>query len=106
MPAPTQGHYATCVDCGCRLEMNGVCKICAHADDPILPGVVVDVTGVDSAAAALLLTGPECQLALGVVSFASDEGVSIDDIISSDSAAGVVRTIGDSVNIVVSTGPA
>jgi len=33
-----KGRYVYCADCGCRLEMNGICKICGHQDNPLLPG--------------------------------------------------------------------
>lgn len=34
MPLSKEGRYVYCIDCGCRLEMNGTCKICGHVDEP------------------------------------------------------------------------
>lgn len=100
-----KGRYVYCADCGCRLEMNGVCKICGHADNPLLPGMVPDVTGLIQAGATALLLDAEAQLVLGNVTTENSETVAVDLVISSDPAAGTQLKIGDPVNIIVSLGP-
>lgn len=99
-------RYVYCADCGCRLEMNGICKICGHADNPLLPGIVPDVTGLSSQAADTLFTDPEAQLVLGEVSTEYSEIVDADRIITTDPVAGTQLKKGDSVNIVISLGSA
>jgi len=99
-------RFVYCHDCGCRLEMNGVCKICGHTDEPRLPGMVPDLIGSTQAQAGIKLIDPECQLVLGDVTTANSETVAVDLIISSDPAAGTELTIGDAVAIEVSLGPA
>lgn len=99
-------RYVACLDCGCRLEMNGVCKICGHTDVPPLPGMVPNVVGLTQPEATKLLKGPECQLALGEVTTANDDTVPADTIISSDPVAGTQLKKKAKVNIVVSLGPA
>lgn len=101
-----KGRYVYCADCGCRLEMNGVCKICGHADEPLLAGMVPDVVGILQASATKKLKNPEAQLVLGNVTTENSDTVEVDRVISSDPAAGTQLTIGAAVNIVVSLGPA
>lgn len=100
-----KGRYVHCADCGCRLEMNGVCKICGHVDNPLLPGMVPDITGKSQAEAAAMLKDPEAQLILGNVTTAHSETIAVDLVISSDPAADTQLTKGASVGIVVSLGP-
>lgn len=101
-----KNRYVYCADCGCRLEMNGICKICGHADVPLLPGMVPNVTGLTQEAATALLTGPEAQLKVGTIEEANDAAIPAGSVISSDPAADTQLAIGASVNIVVSLGPA
>lgn len=98
-------RYVSCLDCGCRLEMNGICKICGHADVPPLPGMVPNIVGLTQAEAAVALIDPECQLAVGEVTTANDEAVPADAIISTDPIAGTQLKKKAKVNIVVSLGP-
>ena len=106
MPLSKKGRYVRCVDCGCRLEMNGVCKICGHTDEPLLPGMVPDLVGLTQAAASIKLIDPECQLRLGNVTEANDESIPVGAIISSDPAAGTELATGAPIAIVISLGPA
>lgn len=99
-------RYVACTDCGCRLEMNGVCKICGHADNPLLPGMVPDVINLSQESAEAIFTNPEAQLILGEVSTEYSELVPSDKIISTDPVAGTQLKKGDSVNIVISLGSA
>lgn len=99
-------RYVPCVDCGCRLEMNGVCKICGHVDVPPLPGMVPNVVGLTQVEATAKLKDPECQLVLGDVTTANDVAVPADAIISTDPVAGTQLKKKAKVNIVVSLGPA
>lgn len=101
-----KNRYVRCTDCGCGLEMNGVCKICGHTDEPRLPGMVPDLVGSTQAQAGIKLIDPECQLCLGDVTEANDESVPIGGIISSDPVAGTELAKGAPVDIVVSIGPA
>lgn len=101
-----KNRYVACLDCGCRLEMNGICKICGHADEPLLPGMVPDVVGLTEQAAWHLLTGPEAQLVLAGVETENNETVPIGAVIASTPEAGTELAIGDPVDIVVSLGPA
>lgn len=101
-----KGHYVYCADCGCRLEMNGTCKICGHADNPLLPGMVPDMLGVTQQTATKRLTHAEAQLILGTVTTENSETVLVGKVISSDPVAGTQLTKGAAVNIVVSLGPA
>lgn len=98
-------RYVYCADCGSRKEINGVCKICGHADNPLLAGMVPDVTGLTEEAAVVLLINPEAQLKLGIVTTENSETVPVDKIISSAPAADTQINIGGSVDIVVSLGP-
>lgn len=100
-----KNRYVACLDCGCRLEMNGVCKICGHEDVPPLPGMVPNLTGLTQQAATALLTDPECQLTLGNVTTDHDDIIAANLIIDSEPAAGTQLTIGAAVNISVSLGP-
>ena len=100
-----KGRYVSCVDCGCRLEMNGVCKICGHADNPLLPGMVPDVTGLTEEAAVILLINPEAQLVLGDVYEDNHESVPVDIIISSNPTTGTQLAKGAAVDITISLGP-
>ncbi len=52
-PQSKVGRYVYCADCGCRLEMNGVCKICGHVDSPLLPAMVPNLVGKTEAEAAI-----------------------------------------------------
>lgn len=106
MTLSKKDRYVYCYECGCSLEMNGVCKICGHKDVPLLPGMVPNVTGLTEEAADVLLINPEAQLVLGDVYEDNDENVPIDIIISSDPVAGTQLAKGASVDIVVSLGPA
>ncbi len=99
-------RYVYCADCGCRLEMNGVCKICGHEDIPPLPGMVPTLTGLTQAGATALLKDPECQLTLGDVTTENSDTVAADLIISSDPVAGTQLKKKAKVHIVVSLGPA
>lgn len=101
-----KNRYVACTDCGCRLEMNGVCKICGHADEPLLPGMVPNIVGLTQVEATAKLKDPECQLVLGDVTTANDENVPADAIISSDPAAGTQLKKKAKVHIVISSGPA
>lgn len=98
-------RYVYCADCGCRLEMNGVCKKCGHVDNPPLPGMVPDVTDFTQEAAESLLTHAEAQLTLGEVTTEYSETVGANLIISSDPVAGTQLKKKAKVNIVVSLGP-
>lgn len=100
-----KGHYVYCADCGCRLEMNGVCKICGHVDEPPLPGMVPDIVGLTQEQAVAKLVDPECQLKLGTVTTENSETVAVDLIISSDPVAGTQKKKGNAVKVVVSLGP-
>lgn len=100
-----KGRYVYCADCGCRLEMNGICKICGHADNPLLPGMVPELTGLTQNGASMALAGPECQLVLGDVTTENSDTVEVDKIISSDPVAGVQLKKKAKVHIVVSLGP-
>lgn len=100
-----QGRYVYCADCGSRKEINGVCKICGHVDNPPLPGMVPDVTGLTDAAASALITHAEAQLVVGDVTTENSETVPVDKVISSNPAAGTQLAIGAPVAIVVSLGP-
>lgn len=99
-------RYVYCADCGCRLEMNGVCKKCGHADEPLLAGMVPNVVGLLKTSATKKLKNPEAQLILGNVTTENSDTVEADRVISSEPIAGTQLTIGDPVNIVVSSGPA
>lgn len=101
-----KGRYVRCADCGCRLEMNGVCKICGHTDNPLLPGMVPDVTGKTQAEAKAMLTDPECQLNLGTVTTDNNDTVAVDLVISSDPVAGTQLKKKANVAVVISLGPA
>lgn len=105
MTLSKKGRFVHCADCGCRLEMNGVCQICGHNDNPLLPGMVPDVTGQTPVVATALLVDPEAQLVLGNVTTENSETVAADLVISSDPAAGTELAIGSPVDIVVSLGP-
>ena len=100
-----KNRYVYCCECGCFLEMNGVCKICGHIDNPLLPGMVPDLAGMFQETASELLTNGECQLTLGNVTTENSETTPIDMIISSDPTAGTELNKNDPVNIVVSLGP-
>lgn len=100
-----KNRYVYCYECGCRLEMNGVCKICGHIDVPLLPGMVPDVIGLSQAAAEALITGPEAQLTVGNVTTANHETIEAGKTISSDPIAGTQKPIGSSVDLVISDGP-
>lgn len=101
-----KGRYVSCVDCGSRQEMNGVCRICGHEDVPPLPGMVPNLIGITEEAAAIKLIDPECQLILGEVTTESSETVEAGLIISSNPAVGTQKKKNNRVKIVVSSGPA
>lgn len=101
-----KNRYVACLDCGCRLEMNGICKICGHRDEPLLAGMVPDVVGLTQAAALCRLTDPECQLDIGIISEENSDTIAADFIISTDPPADIQLAIGALVDIVVSLGPA
>lgn len=101
-----KGRFVHCSDCGCRLEMNGVCKICGHTDEPLLPGMVPDVVGLTQIHAAIKFVNPECQLVVGNVTTENSDTIATDLITSTDPFAGTQLAIGDPVDIVVSLGPA
>jgi len=82
-----QGRYVYCGDCGSRQEMNGVCKICGHQDNPLLPGMVPNVIGLTQAAAIAKLNDPEAQLTVGNIATENSETVPVDLVISSDPIA-------------------
>lgn len=100
-----KGRYVYCADCGCRLEMNGVCKICGHEDIPLLPGMVPNIVGMTPEAAEAALTDPECQLKLGAVTTEYSTTIPANIIISSDPVEGTQKNKGNVVKIVVSLGP-
>lgn len=100
-----KGRYVHCGDCGCRLEKDGICKICGHTDVPPLPGMVPNVLGLTQPIATALLTGPEAQLDLGDVTTENSDTVAADLIISSNPIAGTQLARGASVDIVISLGP-
>lgn len=99
-------RYVYCYECGSRGEMNGVCKICGHRDVPLLAGMVPNLIGKTRPEAGALLAGPEAQLALESVTEENSETVAEGLVISSNPIADTQLVIGDSVNIVVSLGPA
>lgn len=99
-------RYVYCADCGCRLEMNGICKICGHADVPLLPGMVPDIIGLTQEAAVAKLHDPECQLTLGTVTTENSETIAADLIVSSDPVVDTQLKKKAKVHIVVSLGPA
>lgn len=101
-----KNRYVACLDCGCRLEMNGICKICGHRDEPLLAGMVPDVIGLTLPATALKFADPECQLVLGITTEENSETVPIGAVIASAPEAGTELAIGTPVDIVVSLGPA
>ncbi len=105
MPRDITDCLVYCSDCGCRLERNGICRICGHIDIPLLPGMVPDLASLSQQAATAILTGPECQLTLGNVTTANSATVAVDLIISSDPVTGTQLAIGDPVNVEVSLGP-
>lgn len=104
-PLSKKNRFVYCADCGCRLEMNGLCKICGHQDIPPLPGMVPAVNGLTQEAATALLTDPEAQLILGNVTTENSETVLTDIVISCNPPAGTELEIGTPVNLVVSLGP-
>jgi len=106
MTLSKKGRYVYCADCGCRLEMNGICQICGHEDSPLLPGMVPDLIGQTQAAAAAMLTDPEAQLTLGTVTEEHSDTVAVDLVISCDPTVDTELDIGTPVNLVVSLGPA
>lgn len=101
-----KNRYVYCYDCGSRGEINGVCKICGHVDNPLLPGMVPNIVGLVLAIATAILTGPESRLVLGNVTAENSDTVEADFVISSEPAAGTQLAIGAPVAIVVSLGPA
>lgn len=105
-PLSKKGRYVYCADCGCRLEMNGVCKICGHTDTPPLAGMVPDVIGMTLEAGTALITGPEAQLTLGTITTENTDTVVADLIIDTNPPAGTQLEIGTCVDIVISLGPA
>lgn len=100
-----KGRFVYCYDCGCRLEMNGVCKICGHIDEPRLPGMVPDVVGNALSTARTKITHAEAQLKVGTVTEENSETVVAGKIISSDPVADTEVGIGSTVDLVVSLGP-
>ncbi|MCK5602354.1 PASTA domain-containing protein [Candidatus Pacearchaeota archaeon] len=106
MTQSKKGRYVYCYECGCRKEKNGVCEICGHIDNPLLAGMIPDVTGLTEIAAKELLTGPEGQLTLGTITTENSETVAEGLVISSTPVAGVQCVPGRPVGIVVSLGPA
>lgn len=100
-----KNRYVRCLECLCGLEMNGICKICGHRDNPLLPGMVPSVAGLTQEAATALIIGPEAQLTLGNVTTNYDDLVPVDQIIDSDPPADTELAIGAPVNISVSLGP-
>lgn len=105
MSRSKKNRFVYCADCGCRLEMNGVCKICGHKDVPLLPGMVPELAGLTQEAATKLLKGPECQLTLGDVTTNYSETVPVDIIISSDPVKDTQLKKKAKVNIAISLGP-
>lgn len=99
-------RYVACLDCGCRLEMNGVCKICGHRDVPLLPGMVPNIVGNALSTGKSKITHAEAQLKVGTITEENSETVPAGKIISSDPPADTEVGIGAAVNIVVSLGPA
>lgn len=106
MPRDIKGLLVYCADCGCRLERDGVCRICGHVDEPLLPGMVPNIVGLTQAAGTALITHAEAQLVLGNITTENSSTVPVDKIINSDPIAGTQLAIGAAVNILVSLGPA
>lgn len=100
-----EGRYVSCTNCGCRLEMNGVCKICAHEDVPPLPYMVPDLIDILEATALTLLTGPECQLTAGTRTEDNHVSIPAGNIISTDPVKDTQLTKDAPVDYVVSLGP-
>jgi len=101
-----EGQYVYCSDCGSRGEINGVCKICGHIDNPTLPGIVPTVAGNALSTAKGKITHAEAQLKVGEVTEENSETVAAGKVISTNPAEGTEVGIGSTVNIVVSLGPA
>ncbi len=106
MPQSKAGRYVRCINCLSGQEMNGICRICGHVDNPLLPGMVPDITGFPQPAAIVMLNDPEAQLIIGIVTSENSATVAEGMIISSDPVAGTQLAIGSAVAIVVSLGPA
>jgi len=100
----TIDRFIYCHDCGSSMQMNGTCQICGHTDDPIVPSLVPDLTGMTQAEAILALAA--VMLPLGDVTTTNDPLVPIEQIISSDPIAAAEVDPGTAVSIVISLGPA
>lgn len=105
MTLSKQNRFVYCEDCGCRLEMNGICKICGHEDNPLLTFMVPDVIDITQEAAEGLITHPEAQLTVGNVTETTDPAIVAGNVISSDPVKDTQLTKDATVDIVVSTGP-
>lgn len=105
-PLSKKNRYVYCADCGCRLEMNGICKICGHVDNPTLPGNVPTVVGNALSTAKSKITHAEAQLTVGNVTEENSETVAAGKVISTNPAAETEVGIGTPIDIVVSLGPA
>ncbi len=101
-----KGRYVHCADCGCRLEMNGICKICGHVDNPALPGMVPTVAGNALSTAKGKITHAEAQLTVGNVTEENSETIPAGKVIGTNPTAGTEVGIGTAIDIVVSLGPA
>lgn len=106
MTLSKKGRYVYCADCGSRQEMNGVCRICGHTDNPLLPGMVPKVVGNALSTAKSKITHAEAQLKVGTVTEENSETVAAGKIISTNPPADTEVGIGSTVDIVVSLGPA
>lgn len=106
MTLSKKGRFVYCADCGSRQEMNGVCRICGHIDNPALPGIVPTVVGNALSTAKGKITHAEAQLIIGNITEENSETVATGKVISTDPDAGTEVGIGSAVNIVVSLGPA
>lgn len=68
-------------------------------------GEVPNLIGIPQGAAEALLTSPEVQLTVGVVTTANHETIPVDFVISSDPIAHTRLNAGDPVDLVISLGP-
>lgn len=105
MGSVKKDRFVYCADCGSRQEINGVCKICGHTDEPLLPGMVPNIVGNALSTGKSKITHAEAQLIVGNVTEENSETVPAGKIISSDPVADTEVGIGSAVDIVVSLGP-
>lgn len=101
-----KNRFVRCIECLCCKEMNGVCQICGHVDNPTLPGIVPTVAGNALSTAKGKITHAEAQLIVGNVTEENSETVSAGKVINTNPAEGAEVGIGTAIDIVVSLGPA